>query len=325
MAVTRRWSAHAGTGDHVRRIVIDTDPGVDDSMSIQAALRSPEVRIEALTTVFGNRGVGMTTRNALINLEQAERTDIPVASGASKPLSRNYVEPEVPGPHGRDGLGDCRWPPPRARAIETPAAALIVEHVLRSPGEITLLAIAPLTNLALALALEPRIARQVQEVVVMGGVIEPAEDDPVAEFNFRNDPEATHKVLHAGWPLVMVGLDLTRKVAMTPEHLQQIRRARTRASDFVSKIVPVYFDWCRGRYHKEVLYPHDVCGLAYLIDPSLFVTESLYIDIEVHDSDTLGKTVARFPENLGQKSNVKVCRAVSSERLLQMFIDRITA
>jgi inosine-uridine nucleoside N-ribohydrolase len=292
-------------------------------MAIQLALRSPDICVEALTTVFGNCPVDITTRNALINLEQAGRADIPVARGASKALIREQLWPAVPGPHGRDCLGDCGWPAPRAKALDTPAAALITECILQSPGEITLLALAPLTNLALALSLEPRIVHHVREVVVMGGILNPAGDDPIAEFNFRCDPDAAAKVLDARWPMVMVGLDVTMTVAMTSEHVQELSRAGTHATEFLTQIIPVYFDWCRQGYHKDVLYPHDVCALAYVLDPSLFVTESVAVDVEVRDADSRGKTTEHLPR--GGEPHVKVCRAADSERLLRMYIDCVTA
>jgi len=305
------------------RLLIDTDPGIDDSMAIQVALKSPEIQVEAMTTVFGNHYVDVTTRNALINLEQAGRTDIPVAQGASQPLVREFV-PGTAEVHGKGGLGDCEWTDPQGKPVDTPAAMLIVDRVMRSPCAITLLAVAPLTNLALALRLEPRIASNVREVVVMGGVIQPTRDDPIAETNFRFDPEAARLVFHAGWPLTMLGLDVTMKAAMTTAHLERIQTANTRVTNFITKIAPAYVNWCRKWYGKDGIYVHDFAAVAYILDRTLFETEDLYVDIEVHGELTSGQTVADFRGKSGKRPNVKVCRAVNSERLLRMFLERIT-
>lgn len=309
----------------MRRILIDTDPGVDDSMMIQLALRSPEIRVEALTTVFGNDTVEVTTRNALLNLEEAGRPDIPVAKGARKPLVRDLPARSGPGPHGADGLGDARLPAPRSGPIDAPAAVCIVEQILRAPGQITLLAAGPLTNLALALSLQPEIARLVPEVVVMGGVVQPGRADPLAEFNIRSDPEAARLVLHAGWPLTVVGLDVTTRTDLTQEHLDQINRAEGRVGQFLGKIVPAYVDWCRRRYPGGAVPVHDVVALGYLLDPSLFETESLYVDVEVRGELTAGQTLADFRGTTGRPPNARVCRGVDSQRLVRLFVERVTS
>jgi len=310
----------------MRRILIDTDPGIDDSMMIQLALKSPEVQIEALTTVFGNSFVNLTTRNALINLEEAERTDIPVACGASKPLIRPYALGNAGQVHGRDGLGNCRYlPDPKHQALATPAAMLIVERVMLSPGDLTLLATGPLTNLALALSLEPLIAQQVRDVVIMGGIIERDLNSPIAETNIRNDPEAARIVFHAGWPLTMVPLDVTLKTEMGLPHLERIKEANTRVAKFLGKITPVYFEWCRKRYNREAMKIHDSAALAYILDSSLFQTRELTVDIEVHGELTSGQTVVDLQGNSGKRPNVTVCQDVDSERLLEMHLERITS
>ncbi len=309
----------------MRRILIDTDPGIDDSMMIQLALKSPEVQIEALTTVFGNSYVHLTTRNALINLEVAERTDIPVACGAAKPLIRPYTPGNAGKVHGQDGLGDCHFPDPKCQALATPAAMLIVERVMQSPGDLTMLATGPLTNLALALSLEPRISQQVRDVVIMGGIIERDLNCPIAETNIRNDPDAARIVFHAGWPLTMVPLDVTLKTEMDLQHLEQIRGANTRVGTFLYKISPVYLEWCRKRYNRKAMKLHDSAALAYILDPSLFQSQELAVDIEVHGELTSGQTVVDIQGDREKNPNTTVCRDVDSKRLLEMHLERITS
>jgi len=308
----------------VRRLLIDTDPGVDDSMMIQLALASPEVQVEALTTVFGNSDAATTTRNALTNLEVAGRADIPVARGAGRPLTRSPLAKYPTHVHGADGLGNANWPAPRGAPITTPAAALIVERVMQAaPGELTLLAVGPLTNLALAVRLEPAMAERVREVVIMGGTSGRGNVSPTAESNIHHDPEAARIVFHAGWPLTMVGLDVTTRTLMTPAHLAEIRGARTPAAELIGAITPFYFAYHRGRLGRDVMPVHDSSALAYVLDPSLFTTEPAWVDVEVRGELTTGQTVADFRPQLGRKPNVDVCVDVKSDRVLELCLDRV--
>src|SRR5262245_38009154 len=176
----------------MKRIIIDTDPGVDDSMAILLAFNSPEVQVEALTTVFGNTGTAITTQNALRLVELAGRPDVPVAAGAQKPLLRPFTGDGWV-VHGRNGLGGVAFPEPQGQPDRRHAAQLIVETVMANPGQITLVPIGPLTNIALAVSLEPRIAQQVEQVVLMGGAATmPGNVSAVAEANICNDPEAAN-------------------------------------------------------------------------------------------------------------------------------------
>jgi inosine-uridine nucleoside N-ribohydrolase len=213
----------------VKRLIIDTDPGVDDAMAILFALQSPEIQLEALTTVFGNGGVKQTTANALRVLELAQRPDIPVVPGATTPLLRPY-RGQGYRVHGRDGLGDTNLPLPRTHAQARRAAEYLISRIMDEPGQLTLVAVGPLTNLALAVRLEADIAQNVQEVVIMGGAATvPGNASPLAEANIHNDPEAAKIVFHAGWPLTMVGLDVTCKTIMTSAYLARLREAGTPA------------------------------------------------------------------------------------------------
>ena len=208
-----------------RRVIFDTDPGVDDAMALFFLLCSPELQLDAVTTVFCNVDTEQTTRNALILLDVAGRPDVPVARGADRPLLR---ERRTGGSrvHGDNGLGGAALSPPSREAWRRRAAELIVERVLDAPGDVTLIAVGPLTNLALAVRLEPTIADAVREVVVMGGAVTvPGNTTPLAEANVANDPEAARIVFHAGWPLTLVSLDVTLRVIRTPEEVEEIRAA----------------------------------------------------------------------------------------------------
>src|SRR5260221_4950143 len=228
-----------------RKIIIDTDPGVDDTMAIFFALKSPELELVGLTTIFGNVHTDLATTNALRLLEIAGRTDIPVARGADHPIAVPFGGP-VPFVHGADGQGNVNLPPPTTKALNKTAAEFIVEQVMAHPGEITLVPIGPITNLAMALRLEPRIAENVRELVVMGGsAFGPGNATPAAEANTHNDPEAADVVFGASWPVTMAGLDVTERTIMTPEHLSLYKTFDNPMAQHIARILPFYVGFFR--------------------------------------------------------------------------------
>ena len=196
----------------MKRVIIDTDPGIDDAAAILLALASPELSVEAITTIYGNGPVEICTPNALRILYAAGRLDIPVYRGASKPLLRAPNEGWASLVHGNDALGNTNLPMPpdcEERLGSRHATIEIINRVMASPGEITILALGRLTNLALALSLEPRLALDVAEVVLMGGALRvPGNVSPVASANLYEDPEAASLLYSSGARLVQVGLDV---------------------------------------------------------------------------------------------------------------------
>jgi purine nucleosidase len=306
-----------------KRIIIDTDPGVDDSMAILFAFQSPEVKIEGLTTIFGNTGTEVTTANALRLVELAGHPEVPVARGAEKPLLRPFSG-DGWRVHGRNGLGGAEFPPPQGQAISRRGAQFIVDMVMENPGEITLVPLGPLTNIALAVALEPRIADNVREVVLMGGSAKGIGNaSPVAEANIRNDPEAAKIVFHAGWPVTMVGLDVTQKSVMTPEYVERLRSAGNRFTEFICAIVPHYMGFYKEAADLTGFHVHDSSALAYVIDPSLFESKKVYVDVETISPYHFGHTVPDWRGQREQEPNVNVCLDVDSERFLELYAQRI--
>jgi purine nucleosidase len=307
----------------VRRVLIDTDRGVDDSMMLQIALGSPSIQVVGLTTVFGNGSVDQTTRNALINCEVADRMDIPVAKGAGGPLLPWRRRKTGTAVHGKDVLGNSNWPDPSGAPIETAAALFLVEQIEKWPGELTVLAVGSLTNLAIAVALEPSIAHKVKGLVVMGGAIGHAFGDSAIEFNLRSDPESARIVFQAGWPLTIVPLDVTTTVEMTRDQFERIRQRRSRSCEFLSAISPFYFEWCRSRYQRDVMPVHDATARAYILEPSLFKVERLYVDVAVGDDLTAGLTVADFRQESSLAPNANVCRSADSDGCLGLLMQKL--
>lgn len=308
----------------MRKILIDTDPGIDDSMAILFALRSPDLEVVGLTAVFGNTDVEHTAQNALRLVELEGHGNIPVAQGAGIPL---IIPPRPHGKmvHGANGLGEVDMPPPRGKILDIPAAQFIVETVQKNPGEVTLVPIGPLTNIALALRLEPRISKLVKEVVMMGGSAGRGNASPAAEANIFNDPEAAAIVFGAGWPLTMVGLDVTVKTIMTKAYLEELGRAGNKATDFIARILPFYqkfFDQVEG--FAGAIPTHDPSAIACLIDRSLFEIQRFPVHVETLGL-CAGQTVTDPRRQWPGLPEIDVCLDVNIPQLLKLYKDRMTA
>ncbi|HZQ08525.1 MAG TPA: nucleoside hydrolase [Anaerolineae bacterium] len=307
-------------------ILIDTDPGIDDSMAILFALKSPELEVLALTTIFGNHYVDITTRNALRLLELAGREDIPVARGASAPLIREYGEPPT-FVHGEDGLGDAGLAgEPESEAAHTRAAQFIVEAVMSHPGQITLVPIGPLTNIAMALKLEPRIVKATKRVVLMGGTaFTPGNVSPVAEANIHNDPEAAALVFGAGWDVVMVGLDVTTQVVMTPAYLAEIAASQTPYAQLISRIIPHYQAFHAGEYQNDgALHTHDPSAIAYLLRPDLFTSIRRRVRVNTEGYGA-GQIIVDRVGKWYDGVETTICTDVDEAGVLKLFKERITS
>jgi inosine-uridine nucleoside N-ribohydrolase len=273
-----------------RKILIDTDPGIDDAMAIFYALASPELDVVGLTTVFGNAHVETCTENALTLLDIAGRPDIPVAQGAGRPLGQTY-----PGPaghvHGDDGAGNLHLPRSQRRPVSADAAHFIISMVMASPGEITLVPIGPLTNIALAMIIEPRLAANLAGIVLMGGnAFCPGNMTPAAEANIANDPEAADIVFGADCPVVMAGLDVTEATMMSTETLASIAEIDNPRAQHLAKIVPFYqaFHAMVGR--EGGIFIHDSTTITYLLAPQLFTTIECPVRVDCSEGIGRGKT-----------------------------------
>jgi inosine-uridine nucleoside N-ribohydrolase len=306
----------------MRRIILDTDPGIDDALALFLALASPEVQLEAITTVSGNVDVAFTTYNALTLLELAGRTDIPVARGCDRPLIRQPFNAAFV--HGDNGLGGLQLPEPRIQPLAEHAIDVIIEKVMAAPKEITLVAIGPLTNIALALRQEPRIVEQVQEVVIMGGaLLVPGNDTPEAEFNIYVDPQAAHIVLHAGWPIRLVSLDATTRTVLQREQIQTLAHSESPVLCSIKQMLDYSFDVYGPQYGISGFQMHDPLCLAAAFQPDLITWVPVYVDVELHGTLTLGETVAYFNRRGGPPPNVLASVGVDADRFIQFFLTRI--
>ncbi len=305
-----------------RKFIFDTDPGVDDAMAFLFAMASPELELVGVTSVFGNGGLKTTTQNALRLVELVGRSDIPVVAGAARPLLHPYMG-KGQHVHGSDGFGESHMPEPAGRPTAGHAAQYIIDTILANPGQITLVAVGPLTNLALAVSLEPRIVQAVRQVVIMGGAAaRPGNASPVAEANIHNDSAAARIVFEAEWPLSMVGLDVTCATIMSPQYLQELADIGNKATDFISQIVPFYLDFHRSRGENGI-YVHDSSAIAYAIDPSLFTVKTVPAYVCVEEGKVDGQIIPDWTVTWSGSNKVNICMEVDSPRFLSLYKERL--
>jgi inosine-uridine nucleoside N-ribohydrolase len=275
------------------RVIIDTDPGVDDAFALLLAMRSPELKIEGITPVAGNVPLELTLPNALRMVEIAGRTDIPVAAGAKAPLMRRLVTAAYA--HGENGLGGAVFPEPKTKPVAEPAAEFIRQAVRKYPGEITLITVGPLTNVAAALNADAELAGMVRGLVMMGGSLSGGNITPAAEFNVYVDPEAARIVFQSGIPITMVGLDVTRKTSLTDDHVHQLEAAKTQVSLAAAKIGRNAIDHTRSQGFLVGPNMHDSLAVAAFLDPSILKWKEYYVDVETTGELTAGETLGYSP------------------------------
>jgi inosine-uridine nucleoside N-ribohydrolase len=307
----------------VTRVIIDTDPGIDDTAAIFFALAANAFQVEMLTTVFGNAALEHTTRNALILLETAGRTDIPVYAGAGRPLLREANLGTAV--HGGNGLGDIVPPAVTTRPQSGRAADRIADAILAAPGEITLLALGPLTNVALALQIEPAIATAVREIVVMGGAVKvPGNVTSVATANLFNDPEAAAIVYRSGAPIVQVGMEVCVPTVITHDRLKRLAAAHNRMTELLLAATTQIMGFYRQSYGLEtgVRY-NDLVMMMRVIRPDLFRSIRLPVLVEAAGTLTAGQTVPDWHGRWGMAPNTEICLEVDSEALADLFVETL--
>ena len=313
----------------MHHIIIDTDVGVDDAHAVMMALLAPDIQVEGFTTVFGNTDVEHCTRNTLYLLELVGRTDIAVREGAAFRLME--FEPAHLGGkrvHGEKGLGDFELPPLQTKVADGNAVQWLIDTVMARPGEIEVLALGPLTNIALATLIEPQWAKAVKRLIFMGGAIGvPGNVLPLSSANIYNDAEAAHIVFHGGYPITMVGQDVTRWALLTPEYKRRLREADTSVTSFLDTITRFYESYyiSSDPSLKESGHPiHDMVVVGYLLQPDLFETEKLYVTVETEGMVTRGQTVVDWRPYSPYARQMDVCLKADNEALFELYLDIVT-
>jgi purine nucleosidase len=305
-----------------KRILFDTDPGIDDACAILLALASPELSVEGLSIVHGNCSLEQATTNALSVLEMANATHIPVAKGCGLPL----VQPSLLAPetHGNTGLGYAELPAPRLQPVAQHAIDFLIEKILAAPGEMTLLAIGPLTNVALAIRQEPRIVQALKEIIIMGGALRyEGNTTALAEFNTYVDPHAAHIVYHAGIPTTLVPLDVTYQCVLTQGDVKRLREVDSPITKFVADATRFYMEFHDEFQKIDGCVINDPLALALAFAPELCTYQELPVDVDISSGISMGKTVADF-YNYGKKpANMRVALGVRARDFIDLFVERI--
>lgn len=302
--------------------MIDTDPGVDDALTILLAMASPEIHLEALAITQGNVTVEKGTRNALAVLELLNANGIPVAQGTSLPMVGPLLASDRV--HGISGLGEANLPEPKTKPVPQHAIDYLIERFLAEPGEISLFAIGPLTNIALAIRKEPRFAEAVKETVIMGGAIrEGGNITPQAEFNIYCDPHAAHVVFHSGIPITLIPLDVTHKCMLYTEQIKQLSVQDSPVSRFVTDATATYLNFTKSKTGVDGCALHDPLTLATAIAPELLTFEKHYVDVDISSSPSMGSTFADFYGNTGNPANMKIALDVRGKKFVDLFLQRM--
>src|SRR6266513_5673986 len=303
-----------------RKIILDCDPGHDDAMAILLAHGNPEIELVAITTVAGNQTLDKTSLNARRVCTVAGIRHVPVAAGCDRPLIRElrtaaYI-------HGESGLDGPSFGEPTVPLDPRHAVDVITESLMDSSGDITLVPTGPLTNVAMAVRKEPRIVEKVQEIILMGGAYTRGNTTPAAEFNIYADTEAAAVVFTAGWPLTMVGLDLTHQALATPAVLQRISSLGTP----VSRVAVPLMEFFRETYRRNSGFDsppvHDPCAVARVIDPTVMHCVDAFVAVETRGEFSSGMTVTDFSGRLGP-TNAQVATKLDVDRFWDLMVDAI--
>lgn len=305
-----------------KRILIDTDPGIDDSLAILLALASPELSLEGLSIVHGNCSLEQAVRNGLSVLELAKAAQVPLARGCELPL----VQPSLLAPetHGNTGLGYAKLPEPRIQPIVQHGCDFLIEKVMANPGEITLVAVGPLTNVALAIRKEPGFAKSIKEMVIMGGAIRhEGNTTALAEFNTFVDPHAAHIVYHAGIPTTLAPLDVTYQCILTAQDVERLLRIDSPIPRFIRDATNFYMEYHDVYQHIKGCIINDPLALALTFAPELCDYEELPVDVDISGGVSMGKTFADFYNYTGKPANMRVALGVHARDFIEMFLERM--
>ncbi|HCO29635.1 MAG TPA: ribonucleoside hydrolase RihC [Lachnospiraceae bacterium] len=299
-----------------RPIIIDTDPGIDDALAIAIALFSEELDVKLITTVAGNVSLPKVTNNALRLLNFFGK-DVPVAKGAEKPLIEELID--ASDIHGASGMEGFDFPEPKQELLlEEHAVNAMRRVIMESEEPITLMPIAPLTNLAMLFSLYPEVKSNIKEIVMMGGSITRGNKGVMSEFNIATDPEAAKIVFDAGIPIVMAGLDVGWKALVMPEDTEKLLELGQ-----VGQMAHCLFKKYRGGTFNTGLKMYDCCATAYLLKPELFETADTFVDVELGNGLTRGCTVVDLKGYLKQEPNTKVCVDIDGDAFRKWFLEAV--
>lgn len=304
--------------ENKRKIIIDTDPGIDDAIAIAIALFSDKLDVKLITTVAGNVSVDLVTENAL-KLLTFWGKNIPVAKGAREPLMQVFEDAaNVHGATGMDGYDFGE--PNRSNLLEGHAVNEMRRVLLESDTKMTIVAIGPLTNVALLLKMYPEVKEKIDEIVFMGGSLTRGNRTVMGEFNIATDPEAAKIVFSSGLKLVMAGLDMGLKALVYPEDSAEIK-TYGKTGDMMCALFSKY----RGGSFKTGLKMYDSCAIAYLLCPEMYELQETYLDVETQSPLTLGCTIVDLKGYMKREANATVCTDIDPDKFKKWFMESIKA
>lgn len=303
----------------MKRLIIDTDPGVDDAHAILLALAHPDIQVEAITTVNGNVDLDCTTANALKILDVAGK-DVPVYRGCDRPLINRPENADFV--HGLDGLGDCGIPVSQRKIEAEHAVPALIRLANENPGELTLIAIGPLTNLAVALSMDPDLPSKFKQLVIMGGAIYARgnTETVTAEFNIHTDPEAAHMVFSA-WPmLTLLSWETTLAYKLTRDVLERFFQIETPRAKFFRDTNRKFLTYINERLSEDILFAPDGLAMAVAVEPGIVKrSEKKHVSIELHGSLTRGQTVVDWRGWSERLPNTEIILELDHERFIQLL------
>lgn len=303
-----------------RKIILDCDPGHDDALALLLAGASAAIDLVAVTTVAGNAEIEKTTENALQVCELAEMTDVPVFRGADGPLLRDPITAlDI---HGQSGMEGSSLPSATKPLAPGHAVDFIIQELKAAEGKITLVAIGPLTNIAMVINKEPEAANKIEEIVFMGGGYL-GNTTPAAEFNMYADPEAAKIVLESNVPLTMCELEMTGQSSASAEIIDKIKAIDNPVAAFASQILEYADKTFRNLFGTDNPAIHDACAVAYCIDPDVFTTKNLRVDMELKGEFTYGMTVIDRQGKTQREPNARVGEALDQDKFWHLMFDAI--
>ena len=294
-----------------RKIILDCDPGHDDAVAIMMAAKHPKLALLGVSVVAGNQTLEKTTINAL-NICQHLNLDVPVYAGMSLPMVRKQI---IAGEHhGETGLDGPVFAPLTKSAQPEHAVKYLIDILIASEGDITLVPTGPLTNIAMAMRLEPKIVPKIQEIVLMGGSYQLGNVTPAAEFNILADAEAAHVVFSAGAPIVMMGLDITNQVQCRTETVARMEKAGNNASRLFADMMHFFIKTQYNIFGFDGGPLHDPTCVAWLIDPSCIELKPMYTEVEIRSEKCYGRTLCDYFNITGNKPNARVGVQISQDK-----------
>ena len=304
-------------------VLIDCDPGQDDALALLLALGSPELDVLGVTAVAGNQTLDKTTANALRVLELAGRTDIGVAAGADGPLAGELVV--AADAHGETGLDGVDLPPPSAEAVAAHAKDFLAEKAAASDHPVTLVALGPLTNIALLLEAHQETAEKIERVVLMGGAIHEGNQTPSAEFNIWIDPEAAARVFESGLDLTMVGLDVTNKAVLSSSDAAGLRGAGP-VAEAAADMLEFYLGFYNEAYDHGGAPIHDAVALAHVFRPDFLTVEDRHVEVDTSEGPCRGRTVVDMRRRTsGPDPNAHVAVDIDAGAFRTLLLERLRA